>query len=126
MCYHCSPVNRNELQYRVAFGRVPQIGRARFSLLEQHFSCLEEAWKAGPASLQQAGLKGSALSALLAARDGIVPDEELERLERASVRSLTWHDDAYPARLKEIHDKPPILYIRGELTSSDEWCVALV
>ena len=126
MCYNCSPVIRNELQYWVAFGRVPQIGRARFSLLEQHFSSLEEAWKAGPASLQQAGLKGSALSALLAARDGIVPEEEMERLERANVRTLTWHDDAYPARLKEIHDKPPLLYVRGELTSSDDWCVALV
>ena len=126
MCYNDFPVDRNELQYWVAFGRVPQIGRARFSLLEQHFSSMEEAWEAGPASLQQAGLKGAALSALLAGRDGIVPDEEMERLERANIWPLTWHDDAYPDRLKEIYDKPPLLYVRGELTSSDEWCVALV
>ncbi len=126
MCYNSSPVNRNELQYWVAFGRVPQIGRARFSLLERHFSSIEEAWKAGPASLQQAGLKGAALSALLAARDGISPEQELEKLERASVQTLTWHDEAYPAHLKEIYDRPPLLYMRGELTSSDEWCVALV
>jgi len=119
-------MNRNELQYWVAFGRVPQIGRARFSLLEQHFASIEEAWKAGPASLQQAGLKGAALSSLLAARDGITPEEELERLERANVQVFTWHDESYPARLKEIYDRPPLLYVRGELTSSDEWCVALV
>ncbi len=119
-------MNRNELQYWVAFGRVPQIGRARFLLLEQHFSSIEEAWKAGPASLQQAGLKGAALSSLLAARDGITPEEELEKLERASVQVFTWHDEKYPARLKETYDKPPLLYVRGELTSSDEWCVALV
>ena len=119
-------MDRNELQYWVAFGRVPQIGRARFLLLEAHFPSIEAAWKAGPASLQQAGLKGAALSALLAARDGITPEEELEKLDRLGVRSLTWHDDAYPARLKEIHDKPPLLYVRGELTANDEWSIALV
>lgn len=126
MCYTSRPVDRNELQYWVAFGRVPQIGRARFSLLEEHFSSVEEAWKASPADLQHAGLSGSTLSALLAARDSIEPEAELERLERANVQPLTWHDEAYPARLKEIYDKPPILYVRGELTNSDEYCVALV
>ena len=119
-------MDRSELQYWVAFGRVPQIGRARFSLLEAHFPSIEAAWKAGPASLQQAGLTGAALSALLAARDGITPEEELEKLDRLGVRSLTWHDDAYPARLKEIHDRPPLLYVRGELTANDEWSIALV
>jgi DNA processing protein len=126
MCYNAEPVDRYELQYWVAFGRVPQIGRARFSLLESHFSSIEEAWKASSASLQQSGLRGAALSALLAARDGIDPEAELERLERAGVQALTWNDDAYPSRLKEIFDKPPILYVRGKLAKADEWCVSLV
>lgn len=126
MCYNVGPMDRNELQYWIAFGRVPQIGRARFALLERYFSSIEEAWKAGSASLQQAGLHGAALSALLAARDGINPEAELQKLERANVRALTWNDEAYPSRLKEIFDKPPLLYVRGELTAADEWCVALV
>ena len=119
-------MDRSELQYWVAFGRVPQIGRARFSLLEAHFPSMEAAWKAGPASLQQAGLRGAALSALLAARSGITPEEELDKIDRAGVQPLTWQDDEYPARLKEIHDKPPILYVRGQLTQNDEWSIALV
>ena len=126
MCYNSQPVERNELQHWVAFGRVPQIGRARFSLLESNFGSLEEAWKASPAALQAAGLTGAALSALLAARDGLSPETELDRLERLGIRALTWHDEAYPARMKEIYDKPPLLYVRGELTSADEWAVALV
>src|SRR3989304_1442800 len=56
-------MERNELQYWVAFGRVPQIGRARFDLLEAHFGSLEDAWKASPAGLQAAGLSGAALAA---------------------------------------------------------------
>lgn len=119
-------IDRNELQYWVAFGRVPQIGRARFELLEAHFGRMEDAWAAGAAELQSAGLTGSALSALLAARDGISPEAELEKLDRLSVRAFTWHDDGYPARLKEIFDKPPILYVRGQITAADDWAVALV
>lgn len=119
-------MDRSELQYWVAFGRVPQIGRARFSLLEAHFGKLEDAWKAGPAALQAAGLTGAALSALLAARDGVSPEAELEKLDRLGVRALTWHDETYPARLKEIFDRPPVLYVRGQLAATDEWAVAVV
>ena len=119
-------MDRNELQYWVAFGRVPQIGRARFLLLEGHFASMEEAWKASAAGLQAAGLKGAALSALLAARDRIEPEAELEALDQLGVRALAWHDDSYPRRLKEIYDRPPLLYVRGQLTSADEWAVALV
>ena len=119
-------MDRNELQYWVAFGRVPQIGRARFSLLEGHFGCMEDAWKASPAALQAAGLKGAHLSALLAARDTISPEAELEKLDRLGARALTWRDQSYPPRLKEIYDRPPLLYVRGQLTAADEWAVALV
>ena len=119
-------MDRNEFQYWVAFGRVPQIGRARLSLLEAHFGNLEDAWKAGAAELKAAGLPGAARTAFLAARDDISPEAELEQLERLGIQALTWHDDAYPSRLKEIYDRPPVLYMRGQLTAADEWALALV
>ncbi len=119
-------MDRTELQYWVAFTKVPQIGRARIALLEGHFGKLEDAWKANASQLQAAGLTGAALSALLAARDGISPEAEMEKLDRLGVHALTWHDEAYPARLKEIYDRPPVLYVRGDLRPADEWSVALV
>jgi DNA processing protein len=39
---------------------------------------------------------------------------------------ITWEDDAYPHRLKEIDQPPPVLYLRGELHPEDEWAVAVV
>lgn len=119
-------MDRQELQYWVAFGRVPQIGRARIALLEARFENLEAAWKAGATELQAAGITGSALSALLAARDGIQPEAELEKMEAIGMRALTWHDEAYPSALKEIFDRPPVLYVRGELKAVDAWSVAVV
>ncbi|HEU0075175.1 MAG TPA: DNA-processing protein DprA, partial [Dehalococcoidia bacterium] len=32
----------------------------------------------------------------------------------------------YPRLLREVEDKPPVLYVRGELTDEDEWSVAIV
>ena len=56
----------------------------------------------------------------------IEPDAEWERLEKAGVRILTWNDAAYPARLKEIDDAPPLLYIKGDLLPQDELSIAVV
>jgi len=39
---------------------------------------------------------------------------------------LTWKDEGYPSRLKQIYDLPPVLYVRGSLTPQDEWCLAVV
>lgn len=117
---------RDELKYWVAFGRIPRIGRVRMSLLEKHFGSLESAWTASAGELRAAGLDAGSISAFLASREKVSPDEEMEKLERLDVRALTWHDEAYPPRLKEIYDLPPVLYLRGTLTPADEWAVAVV
>ncbi len=41
-------------------------------------------------------------------------------------KPITYHDAEYPARLKEIYDYPPLIYVKGELTPQDEWCIAVV
>jgi DNA processing protein len=115
-----------ELRYWVGFNLVPQIGRVRFSQLENHFGDLEKAWKAGPSDLKQAGLEGHIIRGIQSARPGIDLDTEMEKLEKNSVRVYTYHDREYPARLKEIYDFPPLIYIKGSLTPQDEWCISVV
>jgi DNA processing protein len=112
--------------YWVAFTRIPTIGRARIERLEQHFGALADAWRASPAALESAGLDARALQAVQAQRPAIDPDAEMERLARAGVEALTWHDDRYPARLREIYDRPPVLYLHGTLSEADAWSIAVV
>ena len=116
----------SQLKYWVAFGRLPRIGRVRIGLLERHFGTLEAAWHASAGELRAAGLDGASINAILAERPKISPEAEMEALARHRVQALTWHDEAYPAKLKEIDDRPPVLYVRGELTPADEWAVAVV
>ena len=116
----------SDTPYWVAFSRISGIGRARIELLEAYFGSLGSAWRASGAELRAAGLDAKALGVVLAARPGINPEAECARLERLGIQALTWHDPRYPARLREAFDRPPVLYLRGELTDADGWGVAVV
>jgi len=116
----------SDIQYWVAFNRIPGIGRARYQLLEKHFGRLENAWRATAGELRAAGLDERATAAIVAQRSDISPEAEMEGLARQGVYAFTWNDDGYPPHLKEIFDLPPVLYVRGELTDADEWSVAVV
>ncbi|HWO73446.1 MAG TPA: DNA-processing protein DprA, partial [Dehalococcoidia bacterium] len=116
----------SETKYWVAFSRLPRIGSVRAGRLLAYFGTMEAAWRASASELRDAGLDQGTVSSIVAGRETISPDAEMERLQRAGVHALTWEDEAYPARLKEIDDKPPVLYVRGELRPEDEWAVAIV
>jgi len=116
----------SDLKYWVAFAGLPRVGRARIALLEGHFGRLAEAWQAGAAELRAAGLDAGTITTIVAERPRISPDIEMEHLARAGVQAITRHDPAYPPKLKEIYDLPPVLYVRGQLTPGDEWAVAVV
>ena len=117
---------KEDIQYWVGFNSIPGIGRVRLAQLESYFGNLEQAWKASPGELKRAGLDSPALRAIGQWRDKIDPAAEMEKIERLGVSVLTSNDTAYPRRLKEIYDFPPVLYLRGSLLPEDEWCVAVV
>ena len=115
-----------QLKYWLAFNKVRGIGRVRFKLLENHFDSMEAAWSASEAELRAAGLDGRTIRSVVDGRQKFRPDAEAERMLKNGVRAFTWHDDDYPARLKEIYDLPPLIYVKGNLISDDERSVAVV
>jgi DNA processing protein len=119
-------VSGQEIKYWVGFSLIPGIGRVKLTQLEGHFGNLARAWKATSTDLRQSGLDTGSIRAINMWRPRISLDEEMAKLERHRVKVLTYHDAAYPARLKEIYDYPPLLYIRGSLLPEDEWCLAVV
>ena len=116
----------SELKHWVALNRVSRVGRARMALMEGHFGSLADAWRAGAAQLRQAGFNAATARHIAQAKSEIDPDDEMERVVNAGVRALTWHDEDYPPRLKQIYDKPPVLYVKGGLLPKDERAVAVV
>ncbi len=117
---------KKDIKYWVGFSLIPGIGRVRLSQLESYFASLEHAWEATPAELKRSGLDNGSIRSVTLWRPKISLEAEMEKLARYRVQILTYHDTAYPARLKEIYDYPPLIYIRGSLLPEDEWCLAVV
>jgi DNA processing protein len=118
--------NADELKYWVAFSRIPGVGRVRLSQLKEYFGSLRDAWKAPEGKLKQTGLDSRSIDGLLTLRSRISPDAEVEKLERFRVGAFICEDPLYPARLKQIYDYPPVLYVRGTPPAEDEPCLAIV
>jgi DNA processing protein len=112
--------------YWIAFNRVNGIGPARLRALLDVCGSVEAAWHASIQQLQAARLDRRSIESLLNARREIHPEQEYSRVQAAGVTVLTWDDTDYPAALRTIDASPPVLYVRGRLTSQDEWAVALV
>jgi DNA processing protein len=117
---------KDDIKYWVGFNSIPGIGRVRLGQLQSHFGSLEKAWKASPAELKQAGLDSAALRAISHWRPGISPEAEMEKVAHYGITVLTCDDPAYPSRLRQIYDYPPVLYMRGSLLPEDDWCLAVV
>ena len=119
-------MDTEQTKYWVAFNQVRKLGPVRFKSLENYFGDLSRGWVAGPRELRAAGLDAATVSAVVEARPRISPDDEMARLEKAGVIVLNWRDPAYPPRLKQIDDPPPVLYVKGGLLPEDERAVAVV
>jgi DNA processing protein len=113
-------------RYWIGFNLVKGIGAVRLQALIDHFGDLQIAWRSAPQDLRAAGLSPKLVERFLDVRAGIDLDGLYSKLETQNVRVLTWEDEAYPTRLKEIDQPPPVLYLRGELLGEDSWAVAVV
>jgi DNA processing protein len=70
---------------------------------------------------------------LSAVMEGSVSDEELaaneamiSALAAEGLRMVTVLDEGYPTNLRLVYDRPPFLFLRGELRQEDERAVAVV
>ena len=113
-------------RYWIGFTLVKGIGAVRLQALINHFGNLEAAWKAGPADLAAAGLGGKLVERVLQARRDVDLERVVGNIAAQGIQVLTWEDEAYPTRLKEIAQPPPVLYLRGEYLPEDLFSVAIV
>lgn len=76
--------------------------------------------------MQAARLDRRSIELFLGARRTIDPVRELQWVQEAGVEAITWKEAEYPALLRVVDGAPSVLYVRGRLTSQDEWAVAIV
>jgi DNA processing protein len=113
-------------RYWIGFNLIKGIGAVRMQALIQHFGDLEVAWRAAPIDLARAGLGLKVIERILQARQNVDLEKLWAKIEAQGIKILTWEDETYPQRLKEIDQPPPVLYIRGDYLPDDLFAVAIV
>jgi DNA processing protein len=116
----------DDKKYWVSFNLIKGIGAVRMQGLVAYFGDLESAWSADSATLAEAGLGAKVIERVLAARQNVDLDQVWAKIESQGIKILTWQDEAYPSRLKEIDQLPLVMYIRGEYLPDDLFAVAIV
>jgi DNA processing protein len=53
-------------------------------------------------------------------------EERVHSWEHEGLTLITVLDEAYPVNLRMVHDRPPALFVRGQLSDADERSVAVV
>lgn len=109
---------------------VPGIGDAILCRLVEALGSPDAVLRASHDELMQAGGASPALAKAIRqgarSEDLQAIDRELKAIERMPIRVLTILDPDYPARLKTIHDPPPLLSMSGTLCEEDYHAVAIV
>jgi DNA processing protein len=113
-------------QYWLGLHRLPNFGVVRVSQLLAHFDSVEALWLEPDASLMRLDLPRPLLRQFCAARRSIDLEREMEAVARTGASLVTLDDDAYPPLLRQLSDKPMLLYVRGKLGSNEDKCLAVV
>lgn len=116
----------DDKKYWIGFNLIKGIGAVRMQGLIVYFGDLESAWSASPSDLAGAGLGLKLIERVIQARGNVDLDKVWDKMEKQGIKILTWQDESYPQRLKEIDQPPPVIYIRGEYLPDDLFSVAIV
>ncbi|MCE9527131.1 MAG: DNA-processing protein DprA [Planctomycetales bacterium] len=100
--------------------------RMRKTLLDR-FGSAAKVFNAAPSELREVdGVGPKLLRALTAAQREIDVAKEIAYCRENQITLLLESNAAYPRVLKEIHDPPGVLFVRGEVRPTDAMAVAVV
>ena len=122
-----SPPQHNKYAPWLALCRVKGLGCVSFKKLVARFADPTKAFAASRTELEQVeDLRADAIDGILNFAQWAAVDDEIGRVRAAGITLLPFSDASYPARLRMIADPPPLLYVKGELSSADDKAVAIV
>lgn len=110
----------------IALRLVRGVGNVTYRQLLDRFASPREILRASPALLTAAGMSARIAQGIAAFDQWKTVETELEQLARVNARLVTQTDAEYPERLRQIHDPPPFLYIRGDVEPQDTLAIAIV
>jgi len=103
---------------------IPNLGNITYKHLVERFGDPASVFKAKLNDLLEVeGLRVYTAKRILDSAWEGNPQDELMAIEKSGIRLITMSDSSYPKDLREIHDPPPLLYLRGNDVPSSHYGV---
>ena len=117
----------NHLEACIALNMIPQMGPVRLRRLLDAFGSAEKILLARADQLAAIDGVPRALAENISHwQEFADPTAQLKKAADLGAHVITAEDAEYPSALREIHDPPIVLYVRGQLTERDRNAVAVV
>ena len=113
-------MNLDDLKYWIALKSVSGIGNLTFRALLDNFGSPSLIFNTPVSKLT--GINGITKKMAVAINNFSEWDkvnQNFELLDKNKITVITYQDDDYPEKLKNIYDLPPFLYVRGSLMKDD-------
>ncbi|NLA74972.1 MAG: DNA-protecting protein DprA [Deltaproteobacteria bacterium] len=113
--------------YWIALSGIKGIGNVTFKNLLSKFGDPENIFRASGSELSGVnGLRKETIQDIIKLRLENDPETELKKTEACGARIVTFNDPEYPEPLKQIHDPPMILYMKGVAIPQNKSFIAVV
>jgi DNA processing protein len=76
--------------------------------------------------LESLNFPASAVQSIAEGRALRTAEEELQRIRSEGASIVTYSDEDYPERLKQIFDPPPVMWVRGDVKLLSRYSIAVV
>lgn len=116
-----------EVQYYIALNLIPGIGRVLAKHLISYCGSAEQVFKTKKGKLLKVpGIGPKMADNILQSNFLQEAAQEVKRAQDSNVTILSYHDEAYPERLRHIIDAPLYLYTKGDMALNAKKVVAIV
>jgi DNA processing protein len=104
----------------------PGVGPRRLLRVVERCGCAARVLHLSLTELESLELPAQSAQFIASGEAANAADQELEKIAATGATILTWHDEAYPIRLREIYDPPALLWVRGDASLLSKPSLAVV
>jgi DNA processing protein len=123
----CKGLFLNELEALVILTSLPHLGSIKIRLLIHHFVSASNALKAGCSELEDLpGFGPKIMEGWASWKASHFWKENLDLIQKHNIQLISYTDYQYPKRLLDIADHPVLLYVKGDIHSSDQQSIGIV
>jgi DNA processing protein len=113
-------MNYDIFKYWIALKSIAGVGNITFPALVDEFGSLPAIFAAPVSKLSETpGISQNIATAISGFKGWDKVKVELEFLSKNDINIITYQDELYPVKLMNIYDRPPFLYVRGNLNKND-------